>query len=55
MNGRVQTNAGAEAQGKGDSGFSGGTNDTDSSGIIRGVRFVGDRVTPSDELNGWAL
>ena len=52
-----QTNAGDEAQGERDSGFLGGTYDTDSSGIIRGVRieFAGDRVTPSDELNGLAL
>ncbi len=57
VNGMGQTNAGDEAQGEGDSGFFGGTNDTDSSGIIRGVRieFAGDRVTPSDELNGLAL
>lgn len=57
INGRAQTNAGAEAQGEGDSGFFGGTDDTDSSGILRGVRieFAGDRVTPTDELNGLAL
>jgi len=53
----AQTNAGDEAQGEGDSGFFGGTNDEDDSGILRGVRieFAGDRVTPSDELNGIAL
>lgn len=57
INGQAQTNAGDEAQGEGDSGFFGGTDDIDSSGIIRGVRieFAGDRVTPSDELNGLAL
>ncbi len=57
VNGMARTNAGDEAQGEGDSGFFGGTNDTDSSGILRGVRieFAGDRVTPSDELNGLAL
>ncbi len=57
INGMAKTNAGAEAQGEGDSGFFGGTNDEDSSGILRGVRieFAGDRVTPTDELNGIAL
>lgn len=57
INGMARTNAGAEAQGEGDSGLFGGANDTDSSGILRGVRieFAGDRVTPSDELNGLAL
>ncbi len=57
INGAARTNAGDEAQGEGDSGFFGGTNDTDDSGILRGVRieFAGDRVTPSDELNGLAL
>lgn len=57
INGMAQTNAGDEAQGEGDSGFFGGQNDMDDSGILRGVRieFAGDRVTPSDELNGLAL
>ena len=57
INGRASTNAGTEAQGEGDSGFYGGTDDMDNSGIIRGVRieYAGDRVTPSDELNGIAL
>ena len=57
INGMARTNAGTEAQGEGDSGFFGGADDMDSSGILRGVRieFAGDRVTPSDELNGLAL
>lgn len=57
INGQAQTNAGDEAQGEGDSGFFGGEDDMDGSGILRGVRieFAGDRVTPSDELNGLAL
>lgn len=57
INGRAQTNAGAEAEGEGDSGLFGGTDDLDDSGIVRGVRieFAGDRVTPTDELNGLAL
>lgn len=56
INGRASTNAGLEAEGEGDSGFYGGNLDTDNSGIIRGVRieFAGDRVTPTDELNGLA-
>jgi len=56
INGRASTNAGNEAEGEGDSGFYGGNDDNDSSGILRGVRieFAGDRVTPTDELNGLA-
>ena len=57
INGRAQTNAGAEAEGEGDSGLFGGNLDTDDSGIMRGVRieFAGDDVTPTDQLNGLAL
>lgn len=57
INGRAQTNAGLEAEGEGDSGLFGGDDDEDDSGILRGVRieFAGDRVTPTDELNGLAL
>ena len=57
INGAAPTNAGDEAQGEGDSGFFGGTNDIDDSGILRGVRieFAGDDVTPADQLNGLAL
>ena len=57
INGRAQTNAGAEAEGEGDSGLFGGNLDTDNSGILRGVRieFAGDDVTPTDQLNGIAL
>lgn len=56
INGQAPTNAGAEAQGEGDSGFYGGTDENDDSGIIRGVRieFAGDDVTPTDQLNGLA-
>ncbi len=56
INGRAPTNAGLEAEGEGDSGFYGGNDPMDSSGILRGVRieFAGDRVTPTDELNGLA-
>ena len=57
INGRAQTNAGAEAEGEGDSGLFGGNLDTDNSGVLRGVRieFAGDDVTPTDQLNGLAL
>jgi hypothetical protein len=57
INGRAATNVGEEALGEGDSGFYGGNDDQDDSGILRGVRieFAGDRVTPTDELNGLAL
>ncbi|MGD2068474.1 MAG: fibronectin type III domain-containing protein [Gemmatimonadota bacterium] len=56
INGRAPTNAGAEAEGEGDSGLFGGTDEMDDSGIIRGVRieFAGDDVTPTDQLNGLA-
>jgi len=56
INGRAPTNAGLEATGEGDAGFYGGNDPDDNSGIIRGVRieFAGDRVTPTDELNGLA-
>ncbi|HSM05685.1 MAG TPA: fibronectin type III domain-containing protein [Longimicrobiales bacterium] len=57
INGMAPTNAGDEAEGEGDSGFYGGTDEDDSSGIIRGVRieFAGDDVTSTDQLNGIAL
>lgn len=57
VNGQAPTNAGLEAEGEGDSGFFGGNDDMDDSGIIRGVRieFAGDDVTPTDQLNGLAL
>ena len=57
INGQAPTNAGSEAQGEGDSGFYGGPDDNDDSGILRGVRieYAGDDVTPADQLNGLAL
>ncbi|MFO7895298.1 MAG: fibronectin type III domain-containing protein, partial [Longimicrobiales bacterium] len=57
INGQAPTNAGSEAQGEGDSGFYGGADDNDDSGILRGVRieYAGDDVTPADQLNGLAL
>lgn len=61
LNGRANINnedgGGGEASGEGDSGLYGGIDDTDSSGILRGVRveFAGDDVTATDQLNGIAL
>lgn len=57
INGRAPTNSGAEAEGEGESGLYGGTDDDDNSGILRGVRveFAGDDVTATDQLNGIAF
>lgn len=57
INGQAPTNAGEEAEGEGDSGFYGGEDESDDSGILRGVRieFAGDDVTATDQLNGLAL
>jgi len=57
INGLARLNTGEEASGEGDTGFYGGTDDNDSSGIYRGVRveFAGDQITTTDELNGIAL
>lgn len=57
LNGQAPINVGDEAEGEGDSGLFGGTDPTDSSGILRGVRveFAGDDVTATDQLNGIAL
>jgi hypothetical protein len=57
LNGRAPINSGDQASGEGDSGFYGGIDDDDSSGILRGVRveFAGDDVTATDQLNGIAF
>ena len=57
INGRGQLNTGEEASGEGDTGFYGGSDDNDSSGILRGVRveFAGDNITTTDQLNGIAF
>jgi hypothetical protein len=57
INGQAPTNAGEEAEGEGESGLYGGTDENDDSGILRGVRieFAGDDVTATDQLNGLAL
>lgn len=57
INGRADVANAGEAIGEGDSGFYGGVDDTDSSGILRGVRveFAGDNFTETDQLNGIAF
>lgn len=57
INGLGQLNTGVEASGEGDTGFYGGNDDGDSSGILRGVRveFAGDNITTTDQLNGIAF
>lgn len=57
INGQAPLNTGIDTEGEGDSGFYGGNDANDDSGILRGVRieFAGDDVTPSDQLNGLAL
>lgn len=57
INGRAPINSGEEAAGEGESGFYGGPDEDDSSGILRGVRveFAGDDVTATDQLNGIAF
>ncbi|MFW6078266.1 MAG: hypothetical protein ACODAE_01510 [Gemmatimonadota bacterium] len=56
INGRAPINSGDEAAGEGESGFYGGDDPEDDSGILRGVRieFAGDDVTATDQLNGIA-
>ncbi|WP_374764926.1 hypothetical protein [Yunchengibacter salinarum] len=46
-----------EAEGEGDSGFYGGDDDTDSSGAMQfvQVRYAGNPITATDELNGIAF
>ncbi len=57
LNGLAPLNIGLEAQGEGDSGLYGGEDPTDSSGVLRfvQVRYAGDNVTPTDQLNGLAF
>jgi hypothetical protein len=57
INGRAPINTGDEALGEGETGFYGGTDDNDSSGVLRGVRveFAGDNFTETDQLNGIAF
>lgn len=56
LNGQAPINSGQEAEGEGDSGLYGGTENDDSSGTLCGVRveYAGDDVTATDQLNGIA-
>lgn len=57
INGNARINPAAQAEGEGNSGFYGGTNDDDDSGELRYVRveFAGRLFTAENELNGIAL
>ena len=57
INGYATLNAGLTAQGEGDSGTYGGTDDTDDSGEMKYVRieFAGKKIAATDELNCLAL
>ncbi|MEX0300375.1 MAG: hypothetical protein AB3N28_14975 [Kordiimonas sp.] len=49
--------SGCEADGEGDSGLYGGTDDADSSGVMKyvQVKYAGNPITADDELNGIAF
>lgn len=57
INGRAPLNTGAEAFGEGGTGYYGGNNPNDNSGVLRYVRveFAGREISPDNELNGIAL
>jgi hypothetical protein len=57
LNGLAPLNTGDEAQGEGNTGFYGGDQPDDSSGILKYVRvqFAGDLITSENELNGVAF
>ena len=58
INGRAPVNLqGGEGEGEGDTGVYGGTDENDSSGILRYVRveFSGTEFSPDNELNGIAF
>lgn len=57
LNGQAPVNTGTEADGEGDSGLFGGSDELDDSGCLRGVRveFAGDNATAQDQLNGIAF
>ncbi len=57
INGRATTNAGEEAYGEGGTGWYGGTDDADNSGVLRYIRveFAGQLLSPDNELNGIAF
>lgn len=57
INGRAPLNKGKEAYGEGGTGYYGGDNPNDSSGVLKYVRveFAGREISPDNELNGIAF
>lgn len=57
INGRATTNKGSDVGGEANSGTFGGTDDKDSSGVLKYVRveFAGNKVDLENELNGIAF
>jgi len=57
INGRAPLNNGKEAYGEGGTGYYGGDNPNDNSGVLKYVRveFAGREISPDNELNGIAL
>ena len=57
INGAAPLNDGFEATGEGDSGYYGGADPDDSSGVLKYVRvqFAGEKINDEDELNGIAF
>ncbi len=57
INGSATLNTGEEAWGEGSTGWYGGTDDADNSGILQYVRveWAGQEISPENELNGIAF
>lgn len=57
INGRAPLNSGDEAYGEGGTGYYGGTDPADNSGVIKYVRveYAGREISPDNELNGIAF
>ena len=57
INGRAPINTGEEAYGEGGTGYYGGNDPNDDSGVLRYVRveFAGREISPDNELNGIAF
>jgi hypothetical protein len=57
INGNAPLNTGGEAYGEGGTGYYGGSNPHDNSGVLRYVRveFAGREISPDNELNGIAF
>ena len=57
INGKATLNSGDEAEGEGDTGFYGGTDDSDNSGVLSYVRveYAGKQLGTDNELNGIAF